>query len=92
MRKVNLDVLRDWVVKKVTQLVGFEDEVVIEYALGLMEDKSQPVSVLIILLFLYGQYVQYILESRPSFDANQPYRFPHKEYCHVHDRTVEASA
>lgn len=54
MRKVNLDVLRDWVVKKVTQLVGFEDEVVIEYALGLMEDKSQPVSVLIILLFLYG--------------------------------------
>lgn len=43
MRKVNLDVLRDWVVKKVTQLVGFEDEVVIEYVLGMMEDKSQPV-------------------------------------------------
>ena len=45
MRKVNLDILRDWVVKKITSLVGFEDEVVIEYALGLLEDKSKPVSV-----------------------------------------------
>ena len=44
MRKVNLDILRDWVVKKITSLVGFEDEVVIEYALGLLEDKSKPVS------------------------------------------------
>ena len=45
MRKVNLDILRDWVVKKITSLVGFEDEVVIEYALGLLEDKSKPVSI-----------------------------------------------
>lgn len=44
MRKVDLDVIRSWVVKKVTELVGFEDDVVIEYALGMMEDKSQPVS------------------------------------------------
>ena len=45
MRKVNLDILRDWVVKKITSFVGFEDEVVIEYALGLLEDKSKPVSI-----------------------------------------------
>ena len=45
MLKVNLDILRDWVVKKITSLVGFEDEVVIEYALGLLEDKSKPVSI-----------------------------------------------
>ncbi|KAN0125559.1 hypothetical protein V8E52_000766 [Russula decolorans] len=42
MRKVNLQVIRPWVAKKVVELVGFEDEVLIEYAMGLLEDKSQP--------------------------------------------------
>lgn len=44
MRKVNLQLIRPWVVKKVIELVGMEDEVVIEYAMGLLEDQSQPVS------------------------------------------------
>lgn len=43
MRKVNLSVIRPWIVKKVVELVGFEDEVVVEYAMGLLEDNSQPV-------------------------------------------------
>lgn len=43
MRKVELKVIRPWVAKKVVELVGFEDEVVIEYAMGLLEDDSQPV-------------------------------------------------
>ncbi|EED77207.1 predicted protein, partial [Postia placenta Mad-698-R] len=42
MRKVNLTVIRPWVVKKIIELVGFEDEVVVEYAMGLLEDDSQP--------------------------------------------------
>ncbi|KAI0251213.1 PWI domain-containing protein, partial [Lactifluus subvellereus] len=42
MRKVNLQVIRPWVAKTVVELVGFEDEVVIEYAMGLLEDQSQP--------------------------------------------------
>jgi len=37
MRKVNLSVIRPWVVKKIVELVGFEDEVVVEYAMGLRE-------------------------------------------------------
>ncbi|KAL0067473.1 hypothetical protein AAF712_005461 [Marasmius tenuissimus] len=41
MRKVNLNVIRPWIAKKVVELVGFEDEVVVEYAMGLLEDKSQ---------------------------------------------------
>ncbi|KAF7426252.1 hypothetical protein PC9H_008619 [Pleurotus ostreatus] len=41
MRKVNLEVIRPWVAKKVTELVGFEDEVVVEYAMGLLEDQKQ---------------------------------------------------
>jgi hypothetical protein len=43
MRKVNLEVMRPWIANKVTELVGFEDEVVIEYAMGLLEDKTEPV-------------------------------------------------
>ncbi len=43
MRKVNLTVLRPWIAKKIVELVGFEDEVVVEYAMGLLEDSSEPV-------------------------------------------------
>ena len=46
MRKVNLQVLRPWIANKVVELVGFEDEVVVEYAMGLLEDKSAPVCLL----------------------------------------------
>ncbi|KAF8515520.1 PWI domain-containing protein [Hysterangium stoloniferum] len=42
MRKVNLQVLRPWITQKVTELVGLEDELVVEYAMGLLEDESQP--------------------------------------------------
>ncbi|TFY55673.1 hypothetical protein EVJ58_g8102 [Rhodofomes roseus] len=42
MRKVNSSVIRPWVVKKIVELVGFEDEVVVEYAMGLLEDDTQP--------------------------------------------------
>jgi serine/arginine repetitive matrix protein 1 len=44
MRKVNLTVIRPWIAKKVIELVGFEDDLVVEYAVGLLEDESQPVS------------------------------------------------
>lgn len=43
MRKVNVMVIRPWIAKKVVELVGIDDEVVIEYAMGFLEDKDQPV-------------------------------------------------
>lgn len=43
MRKVNLQVIRPWIAKKVVELLGFDDEVVVEYAMGLLEDTSRPV-------------------------------------------------
>ena len=46
MRKVNLQVIRPWVAKKVIELLGIEDEVVVEYAMGLMEDTREPVRLL----------------------------------------------
>ena len=43
MRKVNLPVIKPWIVKKVIELLGFDDEVVVEYAMGLLEDPAHPV-------------------------------------------------
>lgn len=43
MRKVELSVMKPWIAKKVIDLLGFEDEVVIEYASGLLEDRDNPV-------------------------------------------------
>ncbi|CAE6422562.1 unnamed protein product [Rhizoctonia solani] len=42
MRKVELSVMRPWITKKVVELVGFEDEVVVEYVMGLLEDRTKP--------------------------------------------------
>lgn len=44
MRKVELSVMKPWIAKKVIELLGFEDEVVIEYVCGLLEDAANPVS------------------------------------------------
>lgn len=44
MRKVNLVVLKPWIAKRVTELIGLEDDLVIEYVVGLLEDQAQPVS------------------------------------------------
>jgi hypothetical protein len=35
--------MRPWVAKTVTELVGFEDDIVVEYAMGLLEDPDNPV-------------------------------------------------
>jgi len=43
MRKVELSVMKPWIAKKVIDLLGFEDEVVIEYVSGLLEDPNEPV-------------------------------------------------
>jgi hypothetical protein len=44
MRKVELSVMKPWIAKKTMELLGFEDEVVIEYVCGLLEDAANPVS------------------------------------------------
>ncbi|CAE6481432.1 unnamed protein product [Rhizoctonia solani] len=63
MRKVNLQVMRPWITKKVVELVGFEDEVVVEYAMGLLEDQSKPPDPKVMQINLTG-----FLESKtPAF-------------------------
>ena len=44
LRKVNIAVLRPWIAKKVTEMIKFEDDVVVEYVFGMLEDKDIPVS------------------------------------------------
>lgn len=43
MRKVELSVMKPWIAQKINTLLGFEDEVVIEYVNGLLEDEGAPV-------------------------------------------------
>ena len=88
MRKVNLAVIRPWIVNKVVELVGFEDEVVVEYAMGLLEDDSQPVN-----LYLCSNICSMTnvsLDSRPQEDANQPDRFPDQRHASIHGCAMDA--
>ncbi|KAG0365555.1 hypothetical protein BGX24_004096, partial [Mortierella sp. AD032] len=40
MKKVNMKIIRDWMAERVIQLLGIEDEVVVEYAIGMLEEPS----------------------------------------------------
>ncbi|PWN48408.1 serine/arginine repetitive matrix protein 1, partial [Violaceomyces palustris] len=40
MSKVELKVMRPWISRKINELLGFEDDVVLEYATGLLEERN----------------------------------------------------
>ncbi|KAL0435010.1 UNVERIFIED_CONTAM: Serine/arginine repetitive matrix protein 1 [Sesamum radiatum] len=40
MTKVKMDVMRPWIAKRVTELIGFEDEVLINFIYSLLEGKA----------------------------------------------------
>ncbi|KAI8364556.1 PWI domain-containing protein, partial [Blakeslea trispora] len=42
MKKVNLDVIKPWISNRITELLGLEDEVVIDYTCSLLEEKVSP--------------------------------------------------
>lgn len=39
MTKVKMDVMRPWIANRVTELIGFEDEVLINFIYGLLDGK-----------------------------------------------------
>jgi len=39
MTKVNMEVIKPWVTRRVTELLGFEDEVLINFIHGLLDAK-----------------------------------------------------
>lgn len=39
MKKVSVEVIRGWMVRRIRELLGIDDEVVIEYALGMLQEE-----------------------------------------------------
>ncbi|KAL1929361.1 hypothetical protein VTP01DRAFT_1499 [Rhizomucor pusillus] len=64
MKKVKLDVMRPWISQRITELLGFEDEVVIDFAYGLLEEENPDPKMMQINLtgFLEKNTQQFILE------------------------------
>ncbi|WVN88948.1 uncharacterized protein L203_104163 [Cryptococcus depauperatus CBS 7841] len=42
LRKVNISVLRPWIAEKITALLKVEDDIVVEYVFGMLEDNDNP--------------------------------------------------
>lgn len=42
IRKVKVDVMRPWVAEATVAILGFEDDIVVEYVQGMLEDREQP--------------------------------------------------
>jgi serine/arginine repetitive matrix protein 1 len=40
MEKVNLDTVKPWVTQRVTDMLGFEDDVLIEFVFNLLENEK----------------------------------------------------
>jgi serine/arginine repetitive matrix protein 1 len=53
MRKVELSVMKPWISDKIIELLGFEDEVVVEYVHGLLDDPTSPVIRLFLIIICF---------------------------------------
>ena len=80
MRKVNLQVIRPWVFKKITELNGIEDELVGEYCMGLLEDESQPVRPFCDSSLTSATYTDPTPDSRPQAHDDQSAGLPQQEH------------
>uniref|UniRef100_A0A8P4KDZ5 Serine/arginine repetitive matrix 1 n=1 Tax=Dicentrarchus labrax TaxID=13489 RepID=A0A8P4KDZ5_DICLA len=47
MTKVNLEVIKPWITQRVTEILGFEDDVVIEFIFNQLEEKVMSLTVFI---------------------------------------------
>lgn len=51
MTKVNLEVIKPWITQRVTEILGFEDDVVIEFIFNQLEEKVMSLIVFIFCSF-----------------------------------------
>ena len=88
MRKVNMSVIRSWVVNKIGELIGLEDEVLVEYAMGMLENDTDPVcdSVSSSASLSY----ETLTDPRSQENADQPDGVPDKRYSRIYDFSMEA--
>jgi hypothetical protein len=56
MKKVKLEVIKPWITKKITELLGFEDEVLIGYIFSLLEAK-------VFHLVLFSHFISFQLDK-----------------------------
>lgn len=89
MRKVELAVMKPWIAKRVIELLGFEDDVLIEYINSLLEDQDNPVRLSITLLLpAYSSAVVLTdfgcTDHRRKESSNLINRFPRKENSIIH--------
>ena len=47
MKKVNVSVIKGWMARRVNQLLGIDDEVVVDYAFGMLEENVRRQRVLL---------------------------------------------
>lgn len=57
MTKVNLEVIKPWITQRVTEILGFEDDVVIEFIFNQLEEKVMSLIVFILLFFLDKTFI-----------------------------------
>mmetsp|Transcript_15344 Transcript_15344/g.43531 ORF Transcript_15344/g.43531 Transcript_15344/m.43531 type:complete len:202 (+) Transcript_15344:70-675(+) len=41
MSKVSMDIVKPWIAKRITELLGFEDEIVVQFCITQLEEKSE---------------------------------------------------
>lgn len=58
MTKVKMDVIKPWIAKRVTELIGFEDEVLINFIYSLLERK------VILSTFLFFHFISLSLQKQ----------------------------
>lgn len=64
MTKVNLEVIKPWITQRVTEILGFEDDVVIEFIFNQLEEKvTFKVFFFSKLSYIWGQ----CLDSRKGY-------------------------
>lgn len=63
IKKVNLQILKPWITKRVIELMGFEDEVVIEMTFNMLEDSIDGVDPRVMQINLTG----FLEDNAPIF-------------------------
>lgn len=61
MTKVNLEVIKPWITQRVTEILGFEDDVVIEFIFNQLEEKVMPLILFIFVFFTTVIYFRALL-------------------------------
>lgn len=58
MTKVNLEVIKPWITKRVNDILGFEDDVVIEFIFNQLEEKVISYFCIFFFLFVFPKRVR----------------------------------